>query len=83
MALIIPVFKLPPRVSATVPTRVGPEEQPRSPARARSANMVVPPVGMDAEAMLNVPGHIIPTEKPHTAQPMRPSAGCGANVARR
>ena len=81
MALMMPIFKLPPRASATAPTIVGPEEHPRSPARARSANIAVPPVGKDADAILNVPGHRMPTEKPQTAQPMRPNTGCGAKLA--
>ena len=42
-----------------------------APARASSANIAVPPVRIHAEALLNVPGHIMPTEKPHIAQPIR------------
>ena len=37
--------------------------------------MAVPPMGILLEAMLIVPGHIIPTEKPHMIQPIRPRIG--------
>ena len=33
-----PVFRLPPAAPETIPTRVGPPEQPRSPNRASRAN---------------------------------------------
>ena len=71
----IPLFKSEPSASDTMPTTVGPTEQPMSPARARNANIAVPPVGIAEDAMLKVPGHRIPTEKPHKAQPIRPSTG--------
>lgn len=41
-------------------------EPPRSPAMASRANMAVPPMGIVPEVMLMVPGHMIPTEKPHS-----------------
>jgi len=56
---------------------VGPEEQPKSPARARKANIAVPPPRMEADAILKVPGHMIPTDRPHIPQPISPSAGWG------
>lgn len=39
--------------------------------------MAVPPAGSMAEALLKVPGHMIPTDKPHTAQATRLSWGTG------
>lgn len=48
-----------------------PECAPRSPAIASRANMAVPPLGSRPEHMLMVPGHIMPTENPHTIQPIR------------
>ena len=59
----------------TNPTSVGPPEHPRSPASAKRANMAVPPFLMAALPLLNVPGHIIPTEKPVTAQPASDTNG--------
>ena len=59
----------------TNPASVGPPEQPTSPARASMANIAVPPLRIVADALLNVPGHIMPTEKPHTAHPISPTAG--------
>ena len=67
----IPIFKLPPKISAINPTRVGPAEQPISPATANIANIAVPPPLMPAAPTLSVPGHIIPTEKPHIAKPIK------------
>ena len=69
----IPVFKFPFALSATQPTTPGPLAQPKSPARAKKANIAVPPVRIVFAAMLNVPGHITPTEKPQTAQPSNPN----------
>ena len=34
----------------------------------------------DADAILKVPGHIIPTDNPQTAHPRIPSAGTGINA---
>ena len=48
---------------------------PRSPAIAKSANIAVPPVGNALEEMLIVPGHMIPTENPHTIHPASPMIG--------
>ncbi len=65
------------------PASVGPPEQPTSPASASIANRAVPPPLTAAEALLNVPGHIIPTEKPQTAQPTSPTAGSGTSEMQR
>ena len=35
------------------------------------------------ELMLSVPGHITPTERPHSAQPTRPKKGMGERAAKR
>ena len=83
IAARMPAFISPPALSETNPTRVGPPEQPTSPASARSANIAVPPPFIEAEALLNVPGHIMPTEKPHTAQPIRDTTGFGTRVMHR
>ena len=71
----IPFCILSPALWEILPTTAGPSAPPISPAIARSANMAVPPEGILAEQMLIVPGHIIPTEKPHTMQPTSPSRG--------
>lgn len=77
MAAKIPVFRLPPAWEDTRPARVGPLEHPRSPASARRANIVVPPRGIETDAVLKSPGHIIPTENPQSAQPKRFNTGNG------
>ena len=71
MAAKIPCFKFPPIRSVAMPTTLGPLPQPRSPARAKKANMAVPPRRMDLAPMEKQPGHMIPTERPHRAQPAR------------
>ena len=76
-----PNFKLSFNALETNPTIAGPEEHPASPARARSANIVVPPLGHLSEARLYVPGHIAPTEKPHIPQPIREITGIGESDA--
>lgn len=78
-----PVFKFPPEALETRPTRVGPPPQPRSPASARNANIDVPPFFISLEAVLNVPGHKIPTDNPHRAQPIKPRTGNGESEIRR
>ena len=78
-----PFFRSPPARSATNPTDMGPMVPPRSPASARKANIAVPPAGQMREAMLMVPGHMMPTEKPHRAQPATPRAGAGVRDASR
>lgn len=77
----IPFFKLPPIRSDTMPTKVGPPAQPRSPARAKKANRAVPPLLICTAARLKVPGHRIPTEKPQIPQPMSPITGQGEQAA--
>ena len=67
----IPFFRLSPATLDTMPTSVGPPEQPTSPPSASMANIAVPPLGKDADALLKVPGHIIPTDNPHSAQQIR------------
>lgn len=77
MAARIPACSVFPKALDTNPTRVGPEEHPRSPARASMANMTVPPRRIEAEALLNVPGHMIPTENPQMAQQISSMKGTG------
>ena len=74
IAARIPNFILSFSASEINPTRVGPLEHPKSPARAISANMAVPP-GISLAAKLSVPGHMIPTANPHSAHPMSPIIG--------
>ena len=71
---------MPPAALETSPERVGPPPHPRSPARASRANIAVPPPRIVADALLNVPGHIMPTEKPVIAHPIRFIAGTGTNA---
>lgn len=74
---IIPCFMSPPKTSAIVPTRVGPAAQPKSPPKASKANIAVPPLLAYAAATENVPGHIIPTEKPTIPHPVKDNHGKG------
>ena len=73
----MPSFKLFDICPVTKPTSVGPPEQPTSPANARRANMAVPPFFKVADALLKVPGHIMPTDKPQIAQPTSEISGDG------
>ena len=73
----IPIFRLSPAKSDTKPTKVGPAEHPKSPPNASKANKAVPAFGKAAAALLKVPGHIIPTEKPLTAQANKLKIGLG------
>ena len=41
--------------------------------------MAVPPLGKAADALLKVPGHMIPTESPQTAQAIRFNSGIKNN----
>ena len=77
MAERMPSRRLSPESPDTKPARVGPPEQPRSPPKASMAKRAVPPEGIDLEARLKVPGHMIPTEKPQRAQPISPMTGFG------
>ena len=54
-----------------------------SPAIARSAKSAVPPDVIFADVMLIVPGHIIPTENPHTTHPTSPKTGLPLSAASR
>ena len=76
-----PILRLPPAISETPPTIVGLTVAPKSPARAKSANIAVPPLGHFWEERLIEPGHITPTETPQSAQPARPKAGKEDNDA--
>ena len=78
-----PAFKLSLNAPATKPTNVGPDEQPKSPARAKNANIVVAPLGHFSAAMLNTPGHKTPTEKPQMPQPISDNIGHGENTMTR
>ena len=73
----IPIFRLSPSVPDTIPTNVGPPEQPISPPNANNANRAVPPLGKTADALLKIPGHMIPTDSPQTAQAIRLINGMG------
>ena len=75
--------RLSPAAPDIKPTSVGPPEQPRSPASAISANIAVPPAGSALTPVENAPGHIMPTEKPHTPQPIKPSTGLWLRPASR
>ena len=70
-----PVFRLPPAISERLPTIVGLTAAPKSPANAKNANIAVPPLGQFCDDMLIVPGHMIPTAKPQSAQPASPRMG--------
>lgn len=65
------------------PISDGPAAQPRSPARAKSANIGVPPSGSISEPRVYDPGHRIATATPEIAQPRSESAGRGENAVRR
>ena len=67
----------------TFPIIAGPAAPPKSPARARSANIAVPPDGSICDEILIDPGHIIPTENPHNAHPNNPTNGILASPATR
>ena len=77
MAAKMPFFRSSAARLDTAPTTVGPPEQPRSPASASNANKAVPPFRIDEDALLKVPGHIIPTESPQIPQPINDKTGDG------
>ena len=79
----IPTWILLPALCVTRPTIPGPILPPKSPAMASKANIAVPPIGNSLDEMLIVPGHIIPTENPHTIQPIKPSIGFDDNAVRK
>ena len=62
----IPIFRLSPKAPDTIPTNVGPPEQPISPPNASNANMAVPPLGKAADS-------------PQTAQAIRFNSGIENN----
>ena len=70
-----PVFRLPPARLEMLPTIAGLTVAPKSPAKAKSANIAVPPLGHFREEILIAPGHIMPTEMPQNAQPASPIIG--------
>ena len=70
-----PILRLPPTVLETLPTIAGLTVAPKSPAKAKNANIAVPPFGHFCDEMLIDPGHIIPTEIPQNAQPASPIIG--------
>ena len=76
----IPDLRLPSFAEETKPTRVGPRVQPMSPPRASRANIAVPPRERTDDAVLNVPGHIMPTANPHTASEAMLTMGRGMTV---
>ena len=67
----IPFFRLSDASPDIKPTSVGPPEHPISPASASNANREVPPLCNAVDALLKLPGHIIPTENPQTEHPIR------------
>ena len=69
---LMPLLILVPAFWVIRPTIPGPILPPKSPAMARRENIAVPPFGNVFEEILIVPGHIIPTENPHTIQPISP-----------
>ena len=77
VATRMPIFRLSFAIDDTKPTRLGPALHPRSPPSASSANIAVPPLVSIADEIENVPGHIIPTQKPQIEQPISDSAGLG------
>jgi hypothetical protein len=79
----MPAWMFSPNICDTSPTKAGPIEPPRSPARARNANSAVPPVGSLDEEILMEPGYMMPTEKPHIMHAIRPKIGIFASAASR
>ncbi len=67
----------------TNPTKVGPPEHPTSPASARNANRDVPPLRSAMDALLKLPGHMIPTENPQMEQPISDTNADGAREMQR
>ena len=83
MAAPIPIRILSFIMLATAPARVGPPEQPMSPASANNANKSVPLPLTNADAVLKVPGQNIPTEKPANPHPRSAMTGFGTNTMTR
>ena len=80
---LMPLLILFPAFWVIRPTIPGPILPPKSPAMARRENIAVPPFGNVFEEILIVPGHIIPTEKPHTIQPTSPMIELDDSAERR
>ena len=78
-----PVLRLPSTISEMLPTIAGLTIAPRSPARARNANIAVPPRGQFSDDTLMEPGHMIPTARPQSAHPQSPVMGKAQREARR
>ena len=76
-----PAFRLSPKNDEMVPTDTGPSPQPKSPGRASSANIAVPPSGTATEAVLKTPAQRMPAAQPQRAHPASAKAGCGAKTA--
>ena len=59
------------------PAHDGPIRHPRSPAKARNANILTLAYGSFFAARLYVPGHIIPEANPQTEHPISDNTGHG------
>ena len=81
VAMRSPIFRLPPAISDMLPTIAGLTVAPKSPAKAKNANIAVPPLGHFCEERLIVPGHRIPTAIPQSAHPAKPRNGKGERDA--
>ena len=68
-----PTLRLPPAISENLPTIAGLTAAPKSPAKAKKANIAVPPMGHFCDEILIVPGHIIPTANPQREHPVNPN----------
>lgn len=77
IAARIPFFRLSDAILEIYPTSEGPPEHPKSPASASNANMAVPPFLIAADALLKLPGHIIPTDNPQIPHPTSDKNGEG------
>ena len=74
LAAIIPTLILSLNIPDTLPTTVGPIEQPISHAKAKKANIAVPPPLIFEDDILKVPGQSSPTDNPHSPHPIRENA---------
>ena len=79
----IPFFRSSEAILEIYPTSEGPPEHPRSPASASKANMAVPPFLIAADALLKLPGHIIPTDNPQIPHHIRERTGEGESEIHR
>ena len=76
MAAPIPILIFPPFADIINPAKVGPPEQPKSPASASKANISVLPPFMPEDAILKVPGQKIPTANPARPHPKSATMVC-------